>query len=92
MAQIHDIRHHGHRPGSYTVVQRYGLRSHEAHRCSLVSGICTSFILELLVYAAIYAVWRERPLKQELGREEIVKVGYFGAAQESGDATALRFP
>jgi copper/silver efflux system protein len=28
----------------------------------MVGGICTSFILELLVYPAIYAVWRERGL------------------------------
>ena len=28
----------------------------------MVGGIMTSFILELLVYPAIYAIWRERPL------------------------------
>ena len=37
----------------------------------MVGGICTSFILELLVYPAIYAVWRERALKQEINRNEI---------------------
>jgi Cu(I)/Ag(I) efflux system membrane protein CusA/SilA len=35
----------------------------------MVGGICTSFLLELLVYPAIYAVWRERSLKHELSRE-----------------------
>ena len=37
----------------------------------MVGGICTSFILELLVYPAIYAVWRERALKQEIDGNEI---------------------
>ena len=32
----------------------------------MVGGIGTSFTLGLLVYPAIYAVWRERLLKQEL--------------------------
>lgn len=31
----------------------------------MVGGIVTSFILELLVYPAIYAVWRERSLEKE---------------------------
>ena len=41
----------------------------------MVGGIATSFILELLVYPAVYAMWRERLLQREsseLGREEIV--------------------
>jgi copper/silver efflux system protein len=38
----------------------------------MVGGICTSFILELLVYPAIYAVWRERDLKKETNRNEII--------------------
>jgi hypothetical protein len=33
----------------------------------MVGGIVTSFILELLVYPAIYAVWRERSLPPEPG-------------------------
>jgi Cu(I)/Ag(I) efflux system membrane protein CusA/SilA len=28
----------------------------------MVGGICTSFILELMVYPAIYATWKERQL------------------------------
>ncbi|HEY1263163.1 MAG TPA: CusA/CzcA family heavy metal efflux RND transporter, partial [Terriglobales bacterium] len=37
----------------------------------MVGGICTSFVLELLVYPAIYAVWRERhlPRPEDPGRE-----------------------
>jgi Cu(I)/Ag(I) efflux system membrane protein CusA/SilA len=31
----------------------------------MVGGILTSFALELLVYPAIYAVWRERTLATE---------------------------
>ena len=31
----------------------------------MVGGIVTSFILELLVYPAVYAVWREASLKQD---------------------------
>jgi Cu(I)/Ag(I) efflux system membrane protein CusA/SilA len=30
----------------------------------MVGGILTSFLLELLVYPAIYAFWRERPLEK----------------------------
>jgi copper/silver efflux system protein len=33
----------------------------------MVGGIVTSFILELLVYPAIYAVWKERSLEPEPG-------------------------
>lgn len=35
----------------------------------MVGGIFTSFLLELLVYPAVYAVWRERSLSQEPGPE-----------------------
>jgi Cu(I)/Ag(I) efflux system membrane protein CusA/SilA len=37
----------------------------------MIGGIFTSFIVKLLVYPAIYAVWRERALKQELIHDEI---------------------
>ena len=30
----------------------------------MVGGICTSFILELMVYPAIYATWKERQLSR----------------------------
>jgi hypothetical protein len=31
----------------------------------MVGGIFTSFLLELLVYPAIYAVWRQRSISKE---------------------------
>jgi copper/silver efflux system protein len=37
----------------------------------MIGGICTSVILELLVYPAIYAVWRERSLENELIHDPI---------------------
>jgi Cu(I)/Ag(I) efflux system membrane protein CusA/SilA len=33
----------------------------------MVGGIVTSFLLELLVYPAVYAVWKERSLRREFG-------------------------
>jgi Cu(I)/Ag(I) efflux system membrane protein CusA/SilA len=45
----------------------------------MVGGICTSFLLELLVYPAIYAVWRESGMNKESREpsgDEIVKAGY----------------
>jgi copper/silver efflux system protein len=36
----------------------------------MVGGICTSFILELLVYPAIYALWKERALERELCNQQ----------------------
>lgn len=33
----------------------------------MVGGICTSFLLELLVYPAIYAVWRQRTMRRKRG-------------------------
>jgi Cu(I)/Ag(I) efflux system membrane protein CusA/SilA len=47
----------------------------------MIGGICTSVILELLVYPAIYAVWRERSLKQELSHDQIITPSHLGAAQ-----------
>jgi len=38
----------------------------------MVGGICTSFILEPLVYPAIYAGWRETALQQKINRNEII--------------------
>ena len=36
----------------------------------MVGGICTSFLLELLVYPAMYAVWRESGMKEpSIGQE-----------------------
>jgi len=50
----------------------------------MVGGIVTSFILELLVYPAVYALWKEQSLERgsgELGCEEIV-TGRFEVARE----------
>jgi copper/silver efflux system protein len=50
----------------------------------MVGGIVTSFILELLVYPAVYLVWREAALKnesRELGNDEIVTSGFLGLHQ-----------
>src|SRR5882672_8537341 len=47
----------------------------------MIGGICTSVILELLVYPAIYAVWRERSLEPELGRGQTDSVGRLDVAQ-----------
>ena len=44
----------------------------------MVGGIGTSFILELLLYPAIYAVWRERHLNQELERHSLEASGFVG--------------
>ena len=58
----------------------------------MIGGICTSFILELLVYPAIYAVWRERQLKQEAGADQTETDSYFDAAAEPNTIRALRVP
>jgi len=47
----------------------------------MIGGIFTSFILELLVYPAIYAVWRERALKQELSHDEIREASQFNSGR-----------
>ena len=53
----------------------------------MVGGIVTSFILELLVYPAVYAVWKERSLQREsseLGREEFTTTtGYLESAHKA---------
>ena len=42
----------------------------------MVGGIFASFVLELLVYPAIYAVWRQQSLRHEPGDEGTVKAEY----------------
>ena len=47
----------------------------------MVGGIVTSFVLELLVYPAVYLVWKEAALKKQsgaLGADEIVVKGFLG--------------
>jgi len=53
----------------------------------MIGGIFTSFILELLVYPPIYAVWRERGLKEEPVRDQIIASGRLGTAQAIGADT-----
>jgi Cu(I)/Ag(I) efflux system membrane protein CusA/SilA len=51
----------------------------------MVGGIVTSFILELLVYPAVYAVWKEQSLEKELGelgREQIATDRFVAGTSE----------
>ncbi len=57
----------------------------------MIGGIFTSFILELLVYPAIYAVWRERALKQELSHDEIRQASQFNSARMIDTETTPQF-
>ena len=51
----------------------------------MVGGIFTSFLLELLVYPAIYEVWRLRSLPKSLRTsEEFASAGLQPAAGETG--------
>jgi Cu(I)/Ag(I) efflux system membrane protein CusA/SilA len=56
----------------------------------MVGGICTSFILELLVYPAIYAVWRERSLPAEPSFSQVVEIGYSQPKVTAGTSSTLR--
>jgi Cu(I)/Ag(I) efflux system membrane protein CusA/SilA len=57
----------------------------------MVGGICTSFLLELLVYPAIYAVWRGRALGWEASPLETVGTPHVGSGEASeGDLISLR--
>ncbi len=47
----------------------------------MIGGILTSFILELLVYPAIYAIWRERQLSAEVPQDELVALGHLESVQ-----------
>ena len=57
----------------------------------MVGGISTSFLLELLVYPAIYAVWRGRALGREASPLEPVEARHGGMGEVSqGDLVGLR--
>ena len=50
----------------------------------MVGGIVTSFILELLVYPAVYAVWKEGALSKETGElsgDEVLTTSYLASGQ-----------
>jgi copper/silver efflux system protein len=51
----------------------------------MVGGICTSFVLELLVYPAIYSVWRQRSLRHKLSADEAAVAGCVDA-KEAGES------
>jgi Cu(I)/Ag(I) efflux system membrane protein CusA/SilA len=51
----------------------------------MVGGISTSFLLELLVYPAIYAVWRQRSLGREVRPLEAVGTRGVSAGEASQD-------
>jgi hypothetical protein len=55
----------------------------------MIGGIFTSFILELLVYPPIYAVWREKGLKKEPVRDQVIAAGHLGTAQVIGAGTIV---
>lgn len=57
----------------------------------MVGGIVTSFILELLVYPAVYAVWKEGVLNKESGLvpgNEMVTTSYLAPGQVEPSALA----
>ena len=56
----------------------------------MVGGIGTSFTLGLLVYPAIYAVWRERHLNQELEHHSLEASGFVGADTAPAAPSMLR--
>jgi Cu(I)/Ag(I) efflux system membrane protein CusA/SilA len=49
----------------------------------MVGGILTSFVLELLVYPAIYAIWRGRSLIQPPHEAEFEMQGTLDAARQT---------
>jgi Cu(I)/Ag(I) efflux system membrane protein CusA/SilA len=51
----------------------------------MVGGIFTSFLLELLVYPAIYAVWRQRSLGGLTPSENIEEPSALGSLGEHED-------
>jgi copper/silver efflux system protein len=57
----------------------------------MVGGICTSFLLELLVYPAIYAVWRQRSLRHKLSSDKATIVNYLHA-ENAGQNDLLAVP
>jgi len=52
----------------------------------MVGGIFTSFLLELLVYPAIYAVWRQRSLARITLLEEDAGTSALGSLEQREDS------
>jgi Cu(I)/Ag(I) efflux system membrane protein CusA/SilA len=57
----------------------------------MVGGIGTSFLLELLVYPAIYAIWRQRTLGQRQMRDTALTDEYV-SGEASGQNDLVTFP
>jgi Cu(I)/Ag(I) efflux system membrane protein CusA/SilA len=51
----------------------------------MVGGIFTSFLLELLVYPAIYAVWRQRSVARLTLSENIEEPSALGSLHQHED-------
>jgi copper/silver efflux system protein len=58
----------------------------------MIGGICTSFILELLVYPSIYAVWREKQLVGEFDHKLEMARNSIEAEAVPVATTALNYP
>ncbi len=71
-SEVYDVRRHECRIDSDSGSTGTGSEITKRIAAPIVGGICTSFILELLVYPAIHAVWRERALQQKINRNEII--------------------
>jgi hypothetical protein len=56
----------------------------------MVGGIFASFILELLVYPAIYAVWRQRTLRNQPGALETSIPAYEELEAERSELVTLQ--
>ena len=52
---------------------------------TMVGGIVTSFILELLIYPAVYEIWRWRSLRKSIGSEEGVEAMELQTAASSAE-------
>ena len=57
----------------------------------MIGGICTSFLLELMVYPAIYALWKERQLKSELVEDAVREERGFESAPALGASAPTSF-
>jgi predicted RND superfamily exporter protein len=55
----------------------------------MIGGLFTSFLMELLVYPAIYLLWRKRELPREEGEQATVLRGWHKLAIGSGVAVAI---
>jgi Cu(I)/Ag(I) efflux system membrane protein CusA/SilA len=58
----------------------------------MVGGIVTSFILELLVYPAVYAVWKERSLEKESSELRHQEMRASGFVEDSGAQELVGVP